>query len=473
MRLDIWAAACVFALAAFPASAQSGAQRMERLEQALNEVLEQRYEPTEGRTFAETTRIDYGVYTTVSEIWTDAANGDTRQLTQVDARFWIQAQSGGHTGFARARLLYQWFDEGDSWWSEDEGFRYPIMDRWWYAFNSRRHAQATTGTSPDIAFDTRIGRQLITWGTGLSLYRTLYAARIALDTSATRVEAMVGVTPSADFVDFDGTRPGYTSDTDRTFWGVIADYRNWINHRPFIAFLQQIDNNDTTLPGGGRYEYNSSYASLGSTGQITSLVFYRAEVIYEFGDSISDLLGSFPQTQDDISAWALKLEFIYTPRPLTSLEDFRFEFEVLLGTGDSDRGHSAHTIDGNRSGTNDNAFNSFGFYNTGLVLGLDISNLVSVRIGPRWRPASRTSAGSKFSLGFDFYFFAKLDSDAPISVISVPGESYVGFETDLIATWQITSDLALDGRYGIFIPGDAFPGSQALHFLYLGFSYGF
>jgi len=473
MRRSVLAAAWVLALAALPAYAQSDAQRLESLEQALNEVLEQRYEPTEGRTIAETTRIEYGVYTTISAISTDRVDRTTRLLTQVDSRFWLQAQSAGHTVFGRLRLHYQWFDKGDSWWSKDSGFRYPLSDRWWYSFNSRRHAQATTGSDPDLAFDTRIGRQLITWGTGVTLYKTLYAARFALDWKVARVEAMVGVSPDADFVDFDATRPGYTTDTDRTFWGVTADFRNWANHRPFAYFLQQIDNNNTTLPGGAQYEYNSSYVALGSTGQLTGLVFYRAELIYEFGDSISDILGSFPQTSDDISAWALKLEFIYTPRPHTALQDFRLETELLLGSGDSDRGHSAHTVNGNTSGTTDNAFNSFGFYNTGLVLGMDISNLASIRISPRWRPESRKSSGSKLGIGLDFYFFAKLDSDAPVSVITVPGESYIGFETDLLVTWQFTSDLAFDGRYGIFIPGDAFPGSAPMHFLYLGFSYGF
>lgn len=466
-------AACLLGALAAPASAQSDAQRLERLEQALNEVLEQRYEPTTGRTLAETTRLDYGVYTIFSALATDRVDRTTRQMAQIDSRFWLDARSGGHRVFGRLRLHYQWFDKGDSWWSKDSGFRYPLSDRWWYAFDSRKHAQATSGTSPDLAFQTRLGRQLITWGTGISLYKTLYAARAALDYRVGRVEAMVGITPSADFVDFDATRPGYTSDTDRTFWGVIADYRNWVNHRPFVYFLQQIDNNDTTLPGGGRYEYNSSYAALGSTGQMSGIVFYRAEFIYEFGDSASDLLGSFPQTQDDISAWAIKLEFIFTPRPLTNLEDFRFETELLIGSGDDDRGHSAHTINGNTSGSTDNAFNAFGFFNTGLVLGMDLSNLVSFRFSPRWKPESRKAGGSKLGIGLDFYFFTKLDSDAPVSVITVPGESYIGFETDLLVTWQFTSDFAFDGRYGIFIPGDAFPGSSPMHFLYLGFSYGF
>ena len=48
------------------ASAQSDAQRLERLDQSLNEVLEMRYEQTGGRSLAESARIDYGVYTILS-----------------------------------------------------------------------------------------------------------------------------------------------------------------------------------------------------------------------------------------------------------------------------------------------------------------------------------------------------------------------------------------------------------------------
>jgi len=468
------AVASILVLAAAPAFAQSDAQRLARLEQALNEVLEQRFERTEGRSLAETTRVDYGVYTILNGIASDRLDRTTRLLAQVDSRFWIQAQAAGHTFYGRLRLHYQWFDDGDSWWSKDSGFRYPLADRWWYQFDSRQYVRATRGVDPDVSFDTRIGRQLVTWGTGITLYRPLYAARFGIDLSASRIEALIGRSTSHDFVDFDATRPGYTTDTDRIFWGFMADLRIWANHRPFVSLLQQIDDNDTTLPGGARYEYNSSYVSLGSTGQFGGPAFYRAEFIYEFGDSISDILGSFPQTDDDISAWALKFEVIFTPRRGTALRDFRLETELLLGSGDTDRGHSAHTVNGNLSGTTDNAFNAFGFFNTGLVLGLDLANLASLRISPRWRPGSRESTGgSKLGIGLDFFFFAKMDSDAAVSVITVPGESYIGFETDLVIDWQITSDLAFDLRYGIFIPGDAFVGSQPMHFLYLGFSYGF
>jgi len=461
-------------LLAASASAQTDAQRLERLDQALNEVLERRYEQAGDRSLAESARLDYGVYTTLSTIASDRLDATTRQLAQVDARFWVRAENKGSTAFARLRLNYQWFDTSrDEFWAAGDGFRYPLADRWWYEFDWRRHQRSSSGVDPDWNWNTRLGRQLVSWGTGVTLYRALYAARLNFEWNRFSVQSMVGQSPDHDFIDFDATRPGYTTDTDRLFWGVLADYRGWASHRPFIYFLDQIDNNDTMLPSGGEYHYDSSYVAIGSTGQFGGTAFYRFEAIYEFGDSASDITGSFPQTRDDISAWAIKLEVIWTPRQYIKLRNFRVDFELLLGSGDSDRGHSAHTVNGNESGTNDNSFNSFGLWNTGLVLALDLSNLASLRAGPRWQPWRKPDAGSKLEFGLDLFLFGKLDSDAPVSIPTEPGESFIGFEADFLVTWQITSDVAFDLRYGLFLPGSAFIGSKTLHFGYLGVSYGF
>ena len=91
----------------------------------------------------------------------------------------------------------------------------------------------------------------------------------------------------------------------------------------------------------------------------------------------------------------------------------------------------------------------------------------------RWRPLRQTEKSGKLGIGLDIFGFFKLDDEAPISIPTVAGESYVGFETDIVAEWQITSDFAIDARYGLFVPGDAFPTSKVLHFFYWGVSYGF
>jgi len=375
--------------------------------------------------------------------------------------------------YGRLRLHYQWFGQGDSWWAAGNGFRYPIGDRYWYSFDWREHQRATRGTDPDWNWNARVGRQLVNWGTGLTLRRTLYAAKVRGEWDRAHVELMVGTTPDADFIDYDGTRPSFDANTDRYFYGLFADWRGLRDHRPFAYFLAQADDNETTLGGGGRFSYDSYYAGVGSTGQLGGTVLYRAELVYEWGESLSDILGAFPQTGDDIQAWALKLEFSWTPRRYPALRDVRLDFEVLIGSGDSDRGHPAHTVGGNASGTDDESFNAWGYWNTGLVLAPDVANLLTLRLSPRWRPLREEPSWGKVGVGLDLFSFFKLDSDAPISVPTEAGKSYVGLEVDLLLEWQVTSDLALDARYGVFLPGDAFPTSGSLHFFYAGLSYGF
>ena len=66
-----------------------------------------------------------------------------------------------------------------------------------------------------------------------------------------------------------------------------------------------------------------------------------------------------------------------------------------------------------------------------------------------------------------------MDGDAALSVTTTPGDSFVGVEVDITLDWKITSDAAVDLRYGIFVPGDAVPDDDPMNFFYLGFSYGF
>ncbi|MHC4409600.1 MAG: alginate export family protein [Planctomycetota bacterium] len=466
----LWIALLALTAAAY---AQNDARRAARLENDLNEVLEARYEQVADLSAYETSRVDYGLYTRVSGMSADRLNGDPRTMLQVDSRAWVDAQSRGHRFYGRLRLHYQWFGEGDSWWAGGDGFRYPVGDRWWYSFDWRTHEQTTRGVDPGWTWQTRIGRQLVNWGTGMTLRKTLYAWRVRGEWDKTHVEAMIGNSPDADFLDFDGSRPNFDSNTDRLFYGLIADWRGFRDHEPYLYFLGQSDKNDVTLPGGGKYKYDSFYLGLGSSGQFGGTVLYRFEFIYEWGESISDILGAFPQTTEDIAAWAVKFEMFWTPRRFPALRDWRIDFEVLAGSGDPDRGHPSHTVNGNTAGTNDESFNAWGYWNTGLVIAPDIANLLSLRVSPRWRPLRESEKSGKLGIGLDIFGFFKLDDEAPISIPTVAGESYVGFETDIVAEWQITSDFAIDARYGFFVPGDAFPTSKVLHFFYWGVSYGF
>ncbi len=73
----------------------------------------------------------------------------------------------------------------------------------------------------------------------------------------------------------------------------------------------------------------------------------------------------------------------------------------------------------------------------------------------------------------DVFFINALDDSAPMSVTTVTGQSFIGTEVDLTVRWQVLSDVSMGLRYGIFLPGDGVPYSDARHFAYLGMSYGF
>ena len=53
-------------------------------------------------------------------------------------------------------------------------------------------------------------------------------------------------------------------------------------------------------------------------------------------------------------------------------------------------------------------------------------------------------------------------------------DRFLGFETDFYANWQVSSDIAVVLRYGVFFPGEAIEtDSDARHLFYAGVTYAF
>lgn len=450
-------------------------ETMARFERAFEEIRQAHYERVgSGTTLSEQARLLYGAYVTLSGLTVDDEDGSTRVLRQVDGRFWAEGRLRGHTLYGRLRLNYQDFGAGESFTGAGDELVDPVGDRYWYRFDWGADQRAEEGIDPAANWWVQVGRQYVDWVSGLVLSETLYAARAGFQARRFRVEGFVGLTPRVSTIDFDASRPNFTSDTDRLFWGVSVEYLGLAGHRPYVYLVDQDDRNGTTLPGGGVFGYDSTYLAVGSTGQIvTGRWLYRAEFIWEFGDSVSDLLGTFPQTVDDIQAWAARFLVAFLPPDLRH-RGVRFELEVLVGSGDSDRSRSAQTAGGNLSGTKDESFNAFGYANTGLALAPELANLVSLRLGASALPwKGRTGALGGLRFGVDTFLYAKTDDNAPLSVTTKAGEGFVGVGVDLVVNWIVASDVAVDLRYGIFVPGSAVPDKDPLHFAYLGVSYGF
>jgi hypothetical protein len=463
-------AAILFATARISAA---DADLVKDFQQTVDEVLKGHFETGPGRTLSEAARIAYGAYTTFAYLSADDVTGDPQGLAEIDAKFWMHAETKGHKFYGRMRLLYENFDSGDAFTASGDGLVEPLFDRYWYRFDWRLEEQAEKGADPGWDWWVQFGRMYVNWVSGLTLSDPLYAARGGVETRTFALDLLFSVTPN-HFTDFDGTRPTNNSDTERYFWGVSAELRSLRNHRPFAYFLSQDDENSQPFgPAGPQYLYDSSYVGVGSAGEIvTGIWLYRLELVYEFGDSISDTLAAV-QTVDDIEAYAIRFYVACMPPRARQRIGLRVEAEFLLGSGDDDRGASSQTAAGNLAGTSDTSFIAFGYVNTGLALAPELSNLVSVRLTGSAYPLRGRGVFDRMQVSLSGFVFAKYDENAPISVPTVFGESFVGGEVDLAVDWTITSDLNLLLQYGIFLPGDAFPDSDPLQFLYVGFSYGF
>ena len=71
------------------------------------------------------------------------------------------------------------------------------------------------------------------------------------------------------------------------------------------------------------------------------------------------------------------------------------------------------------------------------------------------------------------FVFGKMQADAPIDE-ETSDSSYLGTEIDLFLNWQITSELSLPIRYGVFFPGQAISADKdPRHFLYAGVAFAF
>jgi hypothetical protein len=110
------------------------------------------------------------------------------------------------------------------------------------------------------------------------------------------------------------------------------------------------------------------------------------------------------------------------------------------------------TFGGNKAGTADHSFNAFGLLNTGLAFAPQVSNLLAARVGASTFPFQTAGPLQRLQVGTDIFLFGKLRHSAPIDEPST-GDRYLGAESDFFLNWQITNDVSISTRYGIFAPG--------------------
>jgi hypothetical protein len=470
----------LFASAPTDARAQADVARFERqLEQVRRETLLQ---VDQGLSLDQRAFFDYGGYVTLGYLSAEDNNDDTHTLRQYDLLGYARLNLDGvHEFFLRARTGYRDFNPGDSFISGrgDEPIDFEF-DRWFYRFDYARYRAAYFGEQIDWNLVLKGGRDLYIWGNGVALSVDLEGVAGTLSWGGNDLTVLAGVTPTRT-VDFDASRPAFDHNTRRGFYGVQLS-RQIGDQVPFVYGLLQRDYNqhDTLVTGPvtTKFDYNSYYLGVGSSGAIGSRLLYGVEAVYEGGTNLSNSFAAaggpfitpIPQTRDQIEAWALDARLDYL---LPDVRRSRFSGEVILASGDDDRGLSTNTFNGNKPGTNDRAFNSLGLLNTGLAFAPAVSNLVAVRAGASTFPFLDGGPLRRLQVGADVFFYGKLESDAPIDEPTLD-ERFLGWEPDLYINWQITSDVTAILRYGIFFPNDnAFRSDEQRQYLYGGITYAF
>jgi hypothetical protein len=427
--------------------------------------------------------LDYGGYLQAGYLSLDDNRNDNHVLRQYQLTGYVRANlDGAQEVFLRGSVGYRDFNDRDSFDGRGDEIIDPDLDRGYYRFDLRRYNAAYKGRAADdfnLVFQG--GRDLVYWGNGLALSTPLDGIVTDLTWGNLTLEIVAGVTPTRT-VDFDFSRPSFDHNTRRGFYGAILSAQLGV-HRPYVYGLVQRDyneDNDRLIDGRDvRFKYDSYYLGVGATGTLTDRLAYGVEVALEGGETYSSnfaadntgAVASVEQTKDDIRAWAadVRLDYVFA-----GAHRARLSAEGIFASGDPDRQVSSATVGGNRPGTDDHAFNAFGFLNTGLAFAPEVSNLAAGRVGISIFPAPSIAAFDRLQVGGDFFVFYKLRETAPINEPTLADDRYLGVEPDVFLNWQVTNDLSLAVRYGIFFPGSAVVANDEVRqFFYAGLTYAF
>lgn len=487
-RLDGLRSWALWAFAALLPCTSAWAQntdQVRRLERQLRELdLTYRLQVPQNQPISERLLLDYGALARVSLYSIDDSFGTSRTLRQYDGRLYVRAElDGAHRFFGRLRFQFDDWNQGDSFDRQGDEWRRPIGEQYWYQFDYRGLKLATEGVRPDWNFNVKVGRQFVNWGAGLMLSNLMYAVVPDFEIANFGLTGIAAYSTDHDTIDFDGSRPDFDVENDRAFFGGKFEYRGFADHRPYVFGIMQEDHNSEevvfTTPLAlypTAFRYHSNYIGVGSTGSFGPKLLYRTEVVYEFGEGLSnpfdpDTLAPVTQTMEDIEAWAAVAGLTYV---FNDVHDTRVEVEMVAGSGDDDRFDSADTFGGNATGTTDESFNGWGYVNTGLALAPDIANLLALRATASMNPFPTTDLLEGLRLNISGFLFNKVDADAPVNVTTVD-ERFIGGEINGGFDWRLMSDVSWVVRYGIFLPGEAMPEGQddPRHFFFTGITYAF
>lgn len=409
-----------------------------------------------------------GFYLPSYQQFTDI-NGHTGHVTSQDFRLWTQIKVDEvHTVFARMRMNYIDFASGDAQGGRAHDLEGPNLEMGFYELDISAAAKKYAKQEWPMRLTARGGRQYIEVGRGIALGKILDAGRFDVDTRDFSFMGFAGRTePGENNIDL--SAPDF-SHSRRSFYGGQLKYTRLEKHEPFAYFVIQRDWSDED-PENPRqdFRYSSNYEGVGSRGELARNLRYELESIWEFGRSSPNAV---EDATDPIRAYAFDAEVDYyvqhALKPVLAAE-------YGYASGDGDRQSATTAQFGNRHGTHDDAFQGFGYINTGLALAARFTNLQFVRLGSRITPYEKKTAFGRLDVGADYYRLFKADDKGPISDFRANQNSAdIGQEVDVFLEWRLFSDLSLSVRYAHFFPGNAYHGGQdPQDFLYTALNFSF
>lgn len=377
----------------------------------------------------------------------------------------LRLDDGAHEIFARVRLTYNNFANGDEY-TLNEDWVGPNIDRLWYQVDVGKALRLTQPADP-IQLGISVGRRETQFGTGYAFDLPTDGVMFDLKLYDWRVQGLwTKSIPSYPNID----RSFPVSDhSARRFYGVQVQYEGIPQHVPFAYALWNDDFIDERPKDRFQnYSYDTSYFGIGSKGEIVHNLNYWLEGVWESGKSYGD---GMVREQDNVSAWGLDvgMEYLFDlpTRP-------RVMAEYMFASGDNDRTFSAtNAAGGNRSGL-DTGFNAFGFRDTGIAAQLQPTNLHIVKVGGSFVPFEQVAALRDLELGTNWFYYHKHQSAGAISDPTADEfEGNVGWEMDYYLNWRLASDLSWTVRWGTFFPGNAYSDDDSRHMIFSGVTWSF
>ncbi len=416
---------------------------------------------------------DFGGWARMTYSTFDTPFGFDSTLADYDVRLWGEVKyRNHHRVYGRLRTFFaDYMDNSgrDNW----QGLR---VDQLFYEVQIARAMEA----EPTLDLDATFGRQFFFIGKGVAMAGLLEGARVYARSGDWQIEALAARNlPHAP--DIDPTLPLNDFRSKRNFFGATVSTSAYLERRFYAYGLLQIDNNDLsgTLANPAApqtYRYDTFHLGIGGEGNIplpglrANELGYSAELIVQTGKGVANN----STAEETISSYAFLADIFWLPGDRLPFPS-RVIFGYGVGTGDPDRQSQVGTLAGNTAGSNDSAFNYFGFVNTGLVLAPKLTNLHFFKInaeGTFLRDAATWTRELK--IGATLYAFSKHHSGAGITdLTAVRNNSFIGTEFNLYADWTVASDVDVGLRYGAFIPGDAYTVSKVRQYMSLFFQVAF